>query len=231
MLAAAPSAAPTSATAQLLVFDPTNHVVNALQAARQLESLTHEAQMLLNQAHQLAASPYSHLGAVSSTLRDIAGLAASVRGVATSVSALEAQFDDLYPTAVRGLDPRHALDQAAGRTQAARNTAQDLARIAAELDRLSAGRDGRMAGALSASQSAEGETAAIQSSTQMLAVLSEDLGSMRTILLAQSRLMAEESARQVAERAAGEEARRRFYAHAAAPPAPPAFDPFPNARD
>lgn len=230
-LLAAALAAPAPASAQLLVFDPTNHLVNALQAARQLESLTHEAQMLLNQAHQLAASPYSHLGAVSSTLRDIAGLAASVRGVATSVTALETQFEDLYPTAVEGLDPRHALDQAAGRGQAARDTARDLARIAAELDRLSAGREGRLAGALSASEGAEGETAAIQSSTQVLAVLSEDLGSMRTILLAQSRLMAEETARRTAERAAGEEARRRFYEHAGAPPPPPAFDPFAHAHD
>lgn len=224
-------AIPPPASAQIAVFDVANHVENALQAARQLESLTHTAQMLINQAHELAASPYSHLLGASSTLKDIAELARTVRGVATSLGDLEKQFDDLYPTAVEGLDPKHALDQALGRNRTARDTAQDLARTAAELERLAAGREGRMSGALAASQSAGGETAAIQSSTQMLAVLSEDLGSMRTILLAQSRLMAEETARQAAERAAAAEARRRYYDHPAATIAPPAFDPFPKARD
>ena len=224
--ALAATGVPAPAGAQLLVYDPSNEVVNALQAARQLESLTHQAQMLLNQAKELAASPYSHLIAASQTLKDMADLARSIRGVAADVGALEKQFDDLYPTAVEGLDPRRALDQARGRAETARATAQDLARTAAELERLSQGREDRLKGALSASEAADGQTAAIQSSTQMLAVLSEDLGAMRTVLLAQSRLMSEEAARHAADSAAGAEARRRFYAAEPAPPAPPAFDPF-----
>jgi P-type conjugative transfer protein TrbJ len=226
LLALTAAGLPTPAGADLLVFDPANQVVNALQAARQLESLTNEAQMLLNQAHELAASPYSHLLAASRTFKDMADLARSIRGVAATVEGLEKQFADLYPTAVEGLDPRHALDQARGRAKAARDTAQDLARTAAELERLSPGRDGRLKGALAASEAADGQTAAVQSSTQMLAVLAEDLGALRTGLLAQSRLMSEEAARQAAERAAGAEIRRRWYARDAAAPAPPAFDPF-----
>lgn len=228
-LVLAASAAPP-AVAQMVVFDPTNHIENALQAARQLQSITNEVQMLVNQARELAASPYSHLIQASQTLSDIADLARSVKGVATSVSDLEGQFEDLYPTAVAGLDPSTALQQALGRTDTARETAQDLARTAAELERLSQGRDQRMRGALSASQSASGQTAALQSSTQMLAVLAEDLGSMRTILLAQSRLMAQDSARQAAERAAAAEARRQYWGHAVAPPPAPVFNPFPDAH-
>lgn len=219
------------AGAQMVVFDPTNHIENALQAARQLQSLTNEVQMLINQARELAASPYSHLVQASQTLTDIADLARSVKGVATSVADLEDQFEDLYPTAVAGLDPRTALQQALGRNDTARETAQDLARTAAELERLSQGRDQRMAGALAASQAASGQTAALQSSTQMLAVLAEDLGSMRTVLLAQSRLMAEASARQAAERAAAAETRRQYWGRAASPPPAPGFNPFPDARN
>lgn len=217
--------------AQLAVYDPTNYVQNALQAARQLQALTNEAQMLINQARELAASPYSHLIESSQTLRDIAELSRSIRGVTDDVAKLEQQFSDLYPTAVRGLDPSAAMTQALGRASAARETAQDLARAAAELERLSSGRNARLEGALSASEGAGGQTAAIQSSTQVLAVLAEDLGSMRTILLAQSRLMAEEAARRAAERAAGAEARRQFYDQPADRPAPPAFNPLPNARN
>ena len=226
-----PPPAPPPAPPQAVVFAPRNHIENALQASRQLDSLANEARMLANQARELAASPYSHLGETTSTLRDIGELARNVRGVASTVTQLEDQFTDLYPTAVEGLDPANALQQSERRTTAARETAQDLARTAAELERLSQGRDRRLQGALSASERAEGQTAAIQSSTQILAVLAEDLSSMRTIMLAQSRLMAEETARTAAERAAGAEARRQFWGRDSATPAAPNFDPYSRARN
>lgn len=218
------------AHAQLTVFDPANHVENALQAARQLESLTNEAQMLVNQARELAASPYSHLIESSQTLKDIAELAASVRGIAADVSRLEGQFEDLYPAAIDGLNPEAALAQANARTLTARASALDLASTAAELERLSQGRGARLQGALTASQAAGGQTAAIQSSTQMLAVLAEDLAAMRTVLLAQSRLMAQDAAARAAERTAAQETRRQYYGRPAGEIAAPVFDPFPNAR-
>jgi P-type conjugative transfer protein TrbJ len=214
-----------------VVFDPKNHIENALQAARQLESLANEARSLANQARELAASPYSHLGETSRTLSDIAELARTVRGVAATVDELQGQFEELYPTAVKGLDPRTARLRRQARTETARATAEDLAHAAAELERLAKGRQGRLSGALSASQSATGQTAAIQSSTQVLAVLAEDLGSMRTILLAQSRLMAAETARRAAERAQAAEARRQFWGRPAGHVPPPDFNPLPHARN
>ena len=223
---------PEPAAAQQVVFDPKNHMENALQAARQLESLANEARSLANEARTLAASPYSHLAETSQALQDIGELARTAKGIAADVEDVQAQFADLYPTAVEGLDPRKALQQHNARTTQARDTAEDLARTAAELERLSQGRGERLSGALNASQSAAGQTAAIQSSNQLLAVLAEDLGSLRTILLAQSRLMAEDSARRAAERAAATEARQQFWGReAAAPIAPPDFDPYtPAAR-
>lgn len=221
---------PEPAQAQQVVFDPKNHVENALQAARQLESLANEARALANQARQLAASPYSHLAETSDTLRDISELARTVRGVAATVEDLQGQFAELYPTAVEGLDPRTARLRQQARTANARATAEDLARAAAELERLAQARRGRLSGALSASEAATGQTAAIQSSTQVLAVLAEDLGSMRTILLAQSRLMAAETARRAAERAQAAEARRQFWGREGSSIANPEFDPYANAK-
>lgn len=222
---------PKPAQAQQVVFDPKNHIENALQAARQLESLANEARMLANQARQLASSPYSHLAETTSTLREIGELARSVKGVASDVQGIQRDFEQLYPTAVQGLDPRQALAQADARNDKARETAQDLARAAAELERLAQGRTGRLQGAVAASQSATGQTAAIQSSTQVIAVLAEDLGSMRAILMAQSRLLAEESARRAADRAAGAEARRQFWAREGTTPANPDFDPYSRAKN
>lgn len=219
------------ALAQAVVFDPRNHVENALQSARQLESLANEARQLAHEARMLAASPYSHLAETSETLRDIGELATTVRGVAASVEDLERQFDDLYSGDLTGLDADALAGRASGRRETARRTAEDLARTAAELDRLARGRGVRAEGALRASQSAQGQTAAIQSSTQMLAVLAEDLAAMRATLLAQSRLMAEAAAREAADREAAIEARRRFWRGREAAPAAPTFNPFPRARD
>lgn len=221
---------PKPAQAQMVVFDPKNHLENALQAARQLESLANEARALANQARELAASPYSHLGETTQTLRDIGELARSVKGVASDLQGLQQDFERLYPTAVGGLDPRKALEQGRARNTQARETALDLARTAAELERLSRGRTGRLEGALNASRAAEGQTAAIQSSTQVLAVLAEDLGSMRTLLMAQSRLLAAESARRAAERAASAEARRQFWGRESRTIPNPDFDPYSPSR-
>jgi len=224
LLAAASLLASTPVPAQQVVFDPRNHIENALQAARQLESLA-------NEARSLAASPYSHLTQNSQALKDMAELARTARGVATSVSGLERQFETLYPDDLSGADALRLLEQGQARTAAARRTAEDVARTAAELERLGQGRDQRLTGALSASQAAAGQTAAIQSSNQMLAVLAEDLAALRTIMLAQSRLLAEQTARDVADRASGDAARRQRWGRPAPAPAAPVFDPLSHARN
>ena len=216
------------AEAQQIVFDPRAHVQTSLQAARQLESLANEARSLANEARTLAASPYSHLAQSSQTLRDIGELARTVRGTATTLEGVQRQFADLYPDALSAAD---LLALGEGRATTARRTAEDVARTAAELEALSRGRDQRLAGALAASEAAQGQTAAIQSSTQLLAVLAEDLASMRTTLLAQSRLLAEATAREAAERDSAIEARRRFWGRTSSTPSAPSFDPLPHARD
>jgi len=214
----------TPAPAQQVVFDPRNHIENALQAARQLESLA-------NEARSLAASPYSHLTQSSQSLRDMAELARTARGIASSVNGLEQQFRSLYPDDLSGSDMLSLLEQGEARTANARRTAEDVARTAAELERLGQGRSQRLAGALSASQAATGQTAAVQSSNQLLAVLAEDLAALRTIMLAQSRLMAEATARDAADRASGDAARRQRWGRQAAAPAAPRFDPLSHAND
>ena len=216
--------AATPVPAQQVVFDPRNHIENALQAARQLESLA-------NEAKSLAASPYSHLVGSSQSLRDMAELARTARGIASSVNGLETQFQNLYPDDLSGSDMLRLLEQGQARTANARRTAEDVARTAAELERLGQGREARLSGAMSASEAAVGQTAAVQSTNQLLAVLAEDLAALRTIMLAQSRLLAEQTARDAADRASGDVSRRRRWAGDARRPAAPSFHPLSHARD
>jgi P-type conjugative transfer protein TrbJ len=211
------------AAAQQVVFDPTNHIENALQAARQLESLA-------NEARSLAASPYSHLAGSHQSLQDMADLARTARGLATSVDGLERQFQTLFPDDLTGADALRLLEQGQARTANARRTAEDLARTAAELERLGTGRGVRMSGALQASETSSGQTAAIQSTNQLLAVLAEDLAALRTLMLAQSRLLAETAARETADRASGDASRRQRWSRDATTPTPPAFNPLSRAQ-
>jgi P-type conjugative transfer protein TrbJ len=231
LIAAGACSDPKPATAQQIVFDPKSYAESALHTAHQLESLANEAKMLANQAHALAASPYSHLAQTNQTLREITDLAQTVRGVAANVTQLESQFQSLYPTAVQGADPRNLLQQAQSRAAVAHDTAQDLARVAAELERLSQTRGARVSGALTATQAAQGPTAAIQASAQLLGAMSEDMSSLRGVALAQARLMAEEAASRAADRAAGDELHRQLWAHDAGGPANPNFNPLPHARN
>ena len=224
ILAVAALMAAGGVRAQQVVFDPRNHLENALQAARQLESLA-------NEAKSLAASPYSHLAGNSQALQDMAELARTARGLATSVDGLERQFADLYPEDLLGTDALRLVEQSRDRSANARRTAEDLARTAANLERMGQGRGRRLSGALEASQSAQGQTAAVQSSNQMLAVLAEDLAALRIVMLAQARLLSEGAARDAAERAAGVEARCRIWSRPVRVPNPPAFDPLSNARN
>lgn len=231
LLATTACSDPKPARAQMAVFDARGYAESALHTAHQLESLSNQARMLANQARSLAALPYSHLAQTNQTLTDIAQLAQSARGVASNVTQLESQFQSLYPTAVQGADPRNLLQQAQNRALTAHDTAEDLARTAAQLEQLSQGRAARVSGALSAAQSAQGPTAAMQASAQLLAAMSEDMGSLRAVALAQARLMAEEAADRSASQTANAELHRRLWDHDASAPADPSFDPYSHAKN
>lgn len=213
-----------SAHAQAIVYDPRNHLENALQAARQLQSLA-------NEARSLASSPYSHRSASSEALRDMGELARTARGLGTSAQSLRSQFDSLYADDVTGNEAQGLLEASQARNRISLRTSQDLAFAAAELERQGQERIQRLTGALIASEVAVGQTAATQSTNQLLAVAAEELAALRTLSLAQSRLMAEASARQASDRTAGEETRRRRWAAEATRPPAPRFVPLPLARD
>ena len=219
------------ATAQHVVFDPSNHAENLIQAARQLESLTQQARLISQQARSLAASPHAPIADAARSMAEIDALSRSALGLSADIDALERQFESLYPEGLGELDAVTLARGRRDRLQAARSTAQDLARIAAGIDQRAPDRSRRLEAALAASHAAEGQTAAIQSSTWTLAALAEELAALRAVVLAQARLQAEAAVSQTAESAAAAETRRRFWGRRADTPVAPRFDPLPNARD
>ena len=214
-----------------IVYDPTNHIQNILTAARALEQIRVQTEQLTAQIRSLAQSPYDHAAQIGEAMRALNELNSQARGLASTVRGLDRQFEDLYPSNLNARTAMQRLEAASRRIEMSRQTAQDLAVTAASIDASRAARTSRMAGAIAASRAAEGETGAIQSSVQALGVLSEQLEGLQTLMAAQSRLAAQEAAGRAAERQQAVDAHRRNWARPAAKPAPPKFNPFPNARN
>lgn len=213
-----------------VVYDPTNHIQNVLQAARALEQIRIQTEQLTAQIRSLSKSPYDHSGEIREAMRALNELNTQARGLASTVRGLDRQFEDLYPTNQSARTAMERLEAASRRIENSRQTAQDLARTAASLEEGRGARSQRMAGAISASRAAEGETGAIQSSVQALGVLSEQLEGLQALMAAQSRLAAQEAAERAASKQEAIAARRAQWARKAQKPKAPAFNPLPNAR-
>lgn len=95
------------ASAQLfggIVYDPTNYAQNLLTAARtltminnQIKQLTNEAQMIVNQAKDLANLPYTARAALMTRLAEIETLIKTAKGLSYQVASIDASFKSLFP--------------------------------------------------------------------------------------------------------------------------------------
>ena len=94
----------TPAHAWKIVYDPTNYAQNVLQAARALEQITNqitslqnEAQMLINQARNLASLPSSVVSRLRANLALTQRLIDQAKGLAYDVTNMDKEFKRLYP--------------------------------------------------------------------------------------------------------------------------------------
>jgi type IV secretion system protein TrbJ len=88
----------------IIVFDPANYSQNLLTAARalqeienQIKSLQNEAQMLINQAKNLAQMPQSVASQLKSNLDEINRLMAEAKGITFDVQKTTQEFERIYP--------------------------------------------------------------------------------------------------------------------------------------
>ncbi len=102
----------TPAQAQWTVFDPWNYAQNILSAARaldqinnQIASLQNEAQMLINQARNLASLPYSSLMRLQQSFARTQQLIARAQRLAYEVTDIERAFTQGYGTRAPRLAP------------------------------------------------------------------------------------------------------------------------------
>ena len=220
MLAATPVAlSPMVATPAhaIIVFDPSNYAQNVLTAARTLEQITNqitslqnEAQMLINQAKNLASLPYSALQTLQQNVQRTQQLLQQAQGIAFNVQQIDQMFTQKYGNVSMSTTDKQMVADARSRWQNTVGGLQDAMRVqAGVVSNIDTNRT-QMSALVSQSQGATGALQATQAGNQILALQSQQLSDLVALLASNGRASALTEAERTAAAEQGREQRRRF---------------------
>jgi P-type conjugative transfer protein TrbJ len=214
----------TPAAAQFTVFDPSNYSQNLLTAARtlqqvnnQIQSLQHEATMIMNQAKNLSRIDFPELQQLNQTIQQIDQLMSQARGIGYRVGNVDTEFQRLFPhslnealtTNARVVDAKARLDASMA---AFNQTMQVQAQVVGSVNADS----GLLAAIVEKSQGAEGSLQAQQASNQLLALAAKQQFQIQNMMAAQYRAEALEAARRVQAEADARAATTKFLGNGTA---------------
>jgi type IV secretion system protein TrbJ len=207
----------TNTASARIVFDPWNYSQNILTAARTLEqinqeitSLQNEAQMLINQARNLASLPYSSLQQLQQSVQRTQQLLNEAQSIAFDVQKIDQAFSTTYGAASTTATDQALIDGAKQRWQTTVAGLQDAMRVQAgvvgNIDTTST----QMSALVGSSQSATGALQAAQAGNQILALQAQQLADLTAVVAAQGRAQNLESAQRAAAQEQAREQLRRF---------------------
>ncbi len=205
------------ASAQWIVYDPTNYVQNVLSAARALEqinnqitSLQNEATMLINQARNLASLPYSSLQRLQQSVQRTQQLLGEAQRIAYDVQQIDQAFTSTYGNASMSASDQQLVAQARERWQNTVGGLQDAMRVQAGVVGNIETNRAEMSALVGQSQGATGALQATQAGNQLLALQAQQLADLTAVVAANGRAQALQSAEQATAAEQGREQRRRF---------------------
>ena len=189
----------------LIVFDPSNYAQNVLTAARSLEQITNqitslqnEAQMLINQAKNLASLPFSALQTLQQNVQRTQQLLQQAQGIAFNVQQIDQMFSQKYGSASMSATDQQLITDARSRWQNTVGGLQDAMRVqAGVVGNIDSNRT-QMSALVSQSQSATGALQATQAGNQLIAVQTRQLLDLTALVAAQSRAQSLDGARATA---------------------------------
>jgi len=205
------------ASAQFLVFDPSNYAQNVVtaanslkQIANQITSLQNEAQMLINQARNLANLPFSSLQQIQQSIQKTQQLLSQAQRIAYDVQQIDRAFSTTYAPASASQSSQALVANAQARWQNSVAGLQDAMRVQAGIvGNLDSNRT-QMSSLVSASQSATGALQAMQAGNQIVALQAGQLADLTAAVAAQGRAQSIETAQRVAAQDQAREQIRRF---------------------
>jgi P-type conjugative transfer protein TrbJ len=205
------------ALAQLIVFDPNNYAQNVLTAARALQqinnqivSLQNQAQMLINQARNLATLPFSSLLQLEQSIQRTQQLLSQAQRIAYDIQQIDRAFSTTYASASADISDQALIANAQSRWQNALASLQDAMRTQATVvGNLDTNRT-QMSALITSSQEATGALQAAQAGNQLLALQAQQLADLTAVVAAHGRAQNLESAQRAAAQDQGREQLRRF---------------------
>ncbi len=200
-----------------IVYDPTNYAQNVLTAARTLEQITHqitslqnEAQMLINQAKNLASLPYSALQTLQQNVQKTQQLLGQAQNIAFDIQKIDQAFQSQYGNVSLSTTDAQLVAGARDRWKNTVGGLQDAMRVqAGVVGNIDANRT-QMSALVGQSQGATGALQAAQAGNQLLALQSQQLSDLIALLAANGRAGTLTEAERTAAAEQGREQRRRF---------------------
>ena len=177
-----------------IVYDPSNYAQNVLTAARTLEqinnqitSLQNEAQMLINQARNLASLPHSSLQALQQNVQRTQQLLGEAQNLAFEVGQIDQAFQSQYGNVPLSATDAQLVADARSRWENTVGGLQDAMRVQAGVVGNIDSNRAEMATLVGESQGATGALQATQAGNQLLALQSQQLSDLIAVISANGR--------------------------------------------
>lgn len=210
----------TPASAQRIVYDPTNYAQNLLSATRALEQIRNQIRQIDQATAMLRQNPLQLSPELSQSISEARALFDAAQGLAFEVTQVGEDIRTLYPETWEDFDLERVLDQSdqwLAQSRASVERAMEAeARAVQAIERT----QGRIDRALASSSDAEGQTGAIQAGNQLLGIQASQLAEIQSLLVAQGRAMQTERMERIAREERARELQRRAFPTQATAPAP-----------
>ena len=200
-----------------IVYDPSNYAQNVLTAARTLEqinnqitSLQNEAQMLINQARNLASLPHSSLQQLQQNVQRTQQLLGQAQNLAFEVGQIDQAFQQQYGNVSLSTTDAQLVADARSRWENTVGGLQDAMRVQAGAVGNIDGNRAEMAALVGQSQGATGALQATQAGNQLLALQSQQLSDLIAVISANGRADALTEAARATAAEQGRIQRERF---------------------
>jgi len=200
-----------------IVYDPSNYAQNVLTAARTLEqinnqirSLQNEAQMLINQARNLASLPYSALQQIQQNVSRTQQLLNQAQNIAFEVQRIDQAFQSQYGSVSLSTTDQQLVADARARWENTVGGLQDALRVQAGVVGNIDTNRAELAALIGQSQNAAGALQATQAGNQLLALQSQQLSDLIALMSANGRAEALIEAERATAAEQGRIQRERF---------------------
>ncbi|CAN7604527.1 hypothetical protein LJR164_004522 [Phenylobacterium sp. LjRoot164] len=175
------------AQAQVTVYDPAAVTQAIKQVSQGLEQIQALRDQLSQQAQMIARLGIDVTGPLGQIVSEATGLLKQAQGLGYQALDIGRSFAELYPADMAGMSAKELATRLASWSQASRQTLQEAMAVQNQIAQTQPATAAAVRAAVDASQDAAGQTAAVQATNQLLAVLSTQFMQLQTLLITQAR--------------------------------------------